>query len=169
MTVSPKKIVLASIVVGVAASITAFGAFRYADHAEEQHIPEALSNELAASVTPLIEKEMSLDWLRDAGQPVACAVRPFGTEPVSADTFARVETVYVRALCGTVHAPVRTEGSLSVAVHLTPAVRIEMPSLARYAEEMQSIFPPRLRDEAHSGQHAGDLRPALEARIRALS
>jgi hypothetical protein len=121
-------------------------------------------------VRPAVEEKMSKDWLagRSGARRMACAVRPFGTDPASAETVAEVETAYVWALCETPAA----EGSgtsLPLAVHLKPAVRIEAPTDADYdTGRAYDMFPERLHDSV-GGDLPDGLEAELEERIQELS
>ncbi|MET8153973.1 hypothetical protein ACIBSW_18835 [Actinoplanes sp. NPDC049668] len=153
---------------GVAAIVSA--AFWYVRDSGEQSLDAALGAELATLVRPAVEEKMSMDSAPNGSgaRRMACAVRPFGTDPVSVDAIAEVETVYVWALCET-PATERSGVSLPIVVHLTPAVGIEVPTDADYdTGRAYDLFPERLHGFVDGGLPDG-LEAVLEERIRELS
>ncbi|MBB2944524.1 hypothetical protein FB565_004253 [Actinoplanes lutulentus] len=146
-------------------------AFWFLKDSGEQPLDEAFQAELITRVTPLVEEQITETWSSGAGR-MACAVRPVGVEPASAATITEVTTVYAWARCDTRTA----EGSgtvTPVAVHLTPAGRVEAPTDAQWdAGEAGEMFPERLHDDLLEGRTAemdAALETALRERIRELS
>jgi hypothetical protein len=141
----------------------------------EPAIDATLAAELTIRVTPLVEEKISMDWLSGTtgARRMACAVRPVGTEPASATSVAEAQTVYGWALCETQTA--QAAGTrLPVAVHLTPATWVEVPSDGDWSDgRIEKMFPQRLHDDLLSGEMpAGpeaELEAAVQARLRELA
>jgi hypothetical protein len=170
IAIGRKKIAALAIAVVVAIAVTIAIVGWRGTRPSEQTIPADLADALTVRVTPLVEAKLSTDWSAGTDrQRVACAVRPFGTEPAAADTMTQVQTVYVRALCAAAGNGVRSETSLPMVVHLTPVVRIDAPTEVDAAAQVDRLFPQRLHAQVTSGQQAVGLEPALDARIREIT
>jgi hypothetical protein len=157
---------VATVIVGVLAAV-----LWHRRGAEPQQIAPGLALELATTAAPVIEAQLTAEWfVGKPGQRMACAVRPIGTAPDSAETLAAVETVYVWSLCASVGTEVRSALSGPMAVRLVAPPSAESPGDgAAYATDVKRIFPERLHDAVLGNVQVHDLEAPLKERIAELS
>jgi hypothetical protein len=125
----------------------------------------ALAEGLAQRTVRLMETEFR-DRTAAAGEPVACAARPFGVRP---DRVARAEDatmiyawVYCRALPSS--GPGRVL-SAPVALRLDGPAAVRVPDSARADDRsLQRIFPADVRPALERTRHH-DLRTAVNRRL----
>ncbi|HYN92503.1 MAG TPA: hypothetical protein VES42_01445 [Pilimelia sp.] len=141
--------------------------------AEADALSPAVRDELARRTARLLETAPAGRELLTTGYvPVACAVRPLGTDPPAVTRAADARVVYVWALCSTVERGAERSGvSVPLVVTPGPPTRVRKPvDGAGYTASVRDMFPARLHGAALSDlDWTGGLEPALRARILELS